>query len=160
MVYIEFIYGLYILFGEKMIGRTIPYQPTAGTNLNHAEIISTKLALQMLKRSKKPILIIGNKEKDNCKLLELDIKTINTPKDMNLLCALKKIIKDGNDLVIFSNITYFYLAQSITHLKHFSECTTLTLDRYYNPNAHYSFPNMEKHEYEESIKRLVMLYKN
>ena len=142
-----------------MIGKTTPYQPTAGTNLNHAEIVSTKLALSMIKRSKNPILIIGSKEKYNTDLLDLNIEKIHTPKDMNLLIAMKKVIDNGNDLVIFSNITYYYLAQSITHLKHFSNATTLTLDRYYNPNAHYSFPNMEEHEHKESIKRLIMLYK-
>jgi acetyl-CoA decarbonylase/synthase complex subunit epsilon len=140
-----------------MIGKTTPYQPTAGSNLNHAEIVSTKIAVSMIRRSKNPVIILGSKEGCNEYLMNLNIKKICTPRDMNLLSAIKKVIDDGHDLVIFSDITYYYLAQAITHLKHFSKCTTLTLDRYYHPNAHYSFPNMEKNEHIEALKRLVML---
>ncbi len=144
-----------------MIGRTTPYQPTAGTNLNHAELISTKMAVSMIKRSKKPLLILG--EKDECsKMLEelknyKNLEIIHTPKEGNLIKCIKYAISNNNDLVIFAGITYYYLAQCITHLKHFSNITTLTIDRYYHPNAHYSFPNMEVIEHEEALKRLIML---
>ncbi|AEH06723.1 carbon monoxide dehydrogenase beta subunit family protein [Methanothermococcus okinawensis] len=144
-----------------MLGKTTPYQPTAGSNLNHAEIVSTKIAVSMIKRSKNPILILGPKEEELEYLEHLNIEKIYTPRDMNLLDAIKKISDEKkHDLVIFSGITYYYLAQALTHLKHFSDSITLTIDRKYHPNAKYSFPNMEKEEHLEAIKRLVMLLNN
>ncbi|WP_292459400.1 carbon monoxide dehydrogenase beta subunit family protein [Methanothermococcus sp.] len=144
-----------------MLGKTTPYQPTAGSNLNHAEIVSTKIAVSMIKRSKHPILILGSYGEGLEYLEKLNIEKIYTPRDMNLLDAIKKISNEKkHDLVIFSGITYYYLAQAITHLKHFSDITSLTIDNMYHPNAKYSFPNMEKKEHLEAIKRLVMLVNN
>ncbi len=143
-----------------MLGKTTPYQPTAGTNLNHAELISIKIVAQMIKRSKNPILIVGDKGEGIEHLENLNIKKIHVPKDMNLLDAMKMISKEDYDLALFSGITYYYLAQALTHLKHFSDIVTITIDRYYHPNAKYSFPNMETVEYIEAVKRLVILCNN
>jgi acetyl-CoA decarbonylase/synthase complex subunit epsilon len=140
-----------------MSDRTTPYQPTAGTNLNHAEIVSPTILIHMIKRSKNPILIVGCKlEKDVEEILsKLSMKKIYTPKEMNLLDIMKYLAKGEHDLALFVGITYFYLAQVITHLKHFSSVITVTIDPYYNPNARYSFPNMDKNEHVEVIRKLV-----
>ena len=145
-----------------MLGRNIPYQPTAGTNLNHAELVSTKIAVNMVKRSKNPLLILGQNGGKASKYLEdLNIKKIHTPRDMNLLDAMKKIAKEKkHDLVLFMGIKYYYLAQAISYLKHFSDTTTMTLDGKYHPNANYSLPNMEDVEHVEAIKRFKMLLSN
>jgi len=144
-----------------MLGRNIPYQPTAGTNLHHAEVVSTKIAVSMVKRSKKPLLVIGENGGEAVKYLEdLNIKKIYTPKEMNLLDIIKRVTREDYDLVIFIGITYYYLNQALSHLKNFSDTITLTLDGKYIPNAHYSFPNMEYNEHIEAIKRFRMLLDN
>jgi len=137
--------------------RTTPYQPTSGTNLNHADIVSLTILIQMIKRSKNPILIVGCKlDKDVEEVLsKLNIKKIYTPKDMNLLDIMKYLAKGEYDLALFIGITYYYLAQALTHLKHFSSVITVTIDPFYHPNACYSFPNMSKNDHVEVIKKLV-----
>ncbi|HID47341.1 MAG TPA: CO dehydrogenase/acetyl-CoA synthase complex subunit epsilon [Methanothermococcus okinawensis] len=144
-----------------MLGRNIPYQPTAGTNLYHAEVVSTKIAVNMVKRSRRPLLVIGEYSGEAVKYLEdLKIEKVYTPREMNLLALIKRVPREGYDLVMFIGITYYYLNQGLTYLKHFSDVITLTLDGKYVPNAHYSFPNMEENEHLEAIKRFRMLLDN
>ncbi|HIQ32248.1 MAG TPA: CO dehydrogenase/acetyl-CoA synthase complex subunit epsilon [Methanothermococcus okinawensis] len=144
-----------------MLGRNIPYQPTAGTNLHHAEVVSTKIAVSMVKRSRRPLLVIGEYGGEAVRYLEdLSIEKIYTPREMNLLDLIKMVKREDYDLVMFIGITYYYLNQALAHMKHFSDTVTLTLDGKYIPNAHYSFPNMEEGEHIEAIKRFRMLLEN
>lgn len=59
-----------------------------------------------------------------------------------------------HDLVIIYGIHYYLASQMLSSLKHFSEVKTLSLCRYYHPNADYSFPNLTKEEWIERLLRL------
>ncbi|WP_457613372.1 CO dehydrogenase/acetyl-CoA synthase complex subunit epsilon [Methanocaldococcus sp.] len=141
--------------------RFTAYIPTAGSNIAHAEITSPSLVKMMVKRAKNPILIIGeNLEEDEKEMIvkfgeKFNIKMIKTPEDVNLVVLTKLLQKDGYDLALFTGITYYYLAQTITHLKQFSNVITISIDKYYQPNALYSFPNLSKDEYMDYLNKML-----
>ncbi|WP_423792875.1 carbon monoxide dehydrogenase beta subunit family protein [Methanocaldococcus indicus] len=138
-----------------------PFIPTAGTNLNHAEITSPSIVRMMINRAKNPVIVVGeNLDEDEKEIVNeiietFKLKCIRTPEDMNLIIAYNKIVKDKHDLVLFIGITYYYLAQTVSYLKNFSNTTTVSIDRYYHPNVHYSFPNLEKEELIEYLKKIL-----
>lgn len=125
--------------------RFIAYIPTAGSNVAHAEITSPTLVKMMIRRAKKPILILGENLEENekeliSKLIEkFNLKTIKTPEEMNLMAIMKYLASSDYDLALFTGITYYYLAQAATHLKQFSNVVTISIDKYYQPNTLYSF---------------------
>ncbi|ENN96277.1 acetyl-CoA decarbonylase/synthase complex subunit epsilon [Methanocaldococcus villosus KIN24-T80] len=138
--------------------RFTPYIITAGSNTNHAEVISPSALKMMIKRARSPILILGEKcEREIIdRLIETyKLKVIKTPEEMNLMIVMKYLTQSEHDLAIFVGITYYYLAQALMHLKHFSNLVTVSIDRYYQPNAHYSFPNLDEKEYLDYLNRLI-----
>ncbi|AAB98136.1 acetyl-CoA decarbonylase/synthase, subunit epsilon (cdhB) [Methanocaldococcus jannaschii DSM 2661] len=141
--------------------RFIAYIPTAGSNVAHAEITSPTLVKMMIRRAKKPILILGENLEENekeliSKLIEkFNLKTIKTPEEMNLMAIMKYLASSDYDLALFTGITYYYLAQAATHLKQFSNVVTISIDKYYQPNTLYSFPNLSKEEYLDYLRKLL-----
>ncbi|CAB3289585.1 Acetyl-CoA decarbonylase/synthase complex subunit epsilon [Methanocaldococcus lauensis] len=141
--------------------RFVPYIPTAGSNVAHAEITTPTLVKMMIKRSKKPILILGeNLSKDEMELIDkfiekYNLKVIKTPEEMNLMAIMKFLANSNYDLALFTGITYYYLAQAVTHLKQFSNVVTVSIDKYYQPNTLYSFPNLSNDEYIDYLKKLL-----
>ncbi|XRP97308.1 CO dehydrogenase/acetyl-CoA synthase complex subunit epsilon [Methanocaldococcus sp. 16A] len=141
--------------------RFTAYIPTAGSNVAHAEITNPTLVKMMIRRAKKPILILGENLEDEEKELinklieKYNLKVIKTPEDMNLMAIMKYLSNSDYDLALFTGITYYYLAQAATHLKQFSNVTTVSIDKYYQPNTLYSFPNLSKDEYLDYLKKLL-----
>ncbi|AIJ04854.1 CO dehydrogenase/acetyl-CoA synthase epsilon subunit [Methanocaldococcus bathoardescens] len=141
--------------------RFIAYIPTAGSNVAHAEITSPTLVKMMIRRAKKPILILGeNLENDEKELINklierYNLKVIKTPEEMNLMAIMKYLANSDYDLALFTGITYYYLAQAATHLKQFSNVITVSIDKYYQPNTIYSFPNLSEDEYLDYLKKLL-----
>ena len=73
---------------------------------------------------------------------------------------------DGNgnhDTVIFFGILYYYASQMLSCLKNFAlnpMIRTISIDRYYHPNARFTFPNIESdEEYKKMIEKVVELVK-
>ncbi len=66
-----------------------------------------------------------------------------------------------HDLVIFSGIQYALLSQMLSTLKHFStNVKTISLDRFFQPHADWSFPNFAEKKWEgEIIKAITELKK-
>jgi len=67
---------------------------------------------------------------------------------------------DGNgsyDLALFIGLPYYMEFVILSGLKHFSSLKTISLDRYYNPNATWSFPNLTVKDWSESFE--IMLSK-
>ncbi|ACV24041.1 CO dehydrogenase/acetyl-CoA synthase complex subunit epsilon [Methanocaldococcus fervens] len=141
--------------------RFIAYIPTAGSNVAHAEITSPKLVKMMIKRAKKPILILGENLEDKEKELiekfieKYNLEVIKTPEEMNLMALIKFLANSSYDLALFVGITYYYLAQAATHLKQFSNVITVSIDKYYQPNTLYSFPNLSMEEYLDYLNKLL-----
>ncbi len=141
--------------------RFTAYIPTAGSNVAHAEITSPTLVKMMIRRAKKPILILGeNLEEDEKELIKrfiekYNLKVIKTPEEMNLMAIIKLLANSNYDLALFTGITYYYLAQAVTHLKQFSNVITVSIDKYYQPNTLYSFPNLSREEYLDYLNKLL-----
>ncbi|MBN2155172.1 MAG: CO dehydrogenase/acetyl-CoA synthase complex subunit epsilon [Candidatus Lokiarchaeota archaeon] len=62
---------------------------------------------------------------------------------------------DRYDLIIFGGFLIYYVSQSLSTLKNYSEYRTVTLDRYYHPNARFSLPNLEKEEWEQYLESVL-----
>jgi acetyl-CoA decarbonylase/synthase complex subunit epsilon len=66
--------------------------------------------------------------------------------------------KGPYDLALFMGLPYYMEFVILAGLKHFStNLKTVSLDRFYNPHASWSFPNLSVKDWSESLK--VMLSK-
>ncbi|WGM90612.1 MAG: CO dehydrogenase/acetyl-CoA synthase complex subunit epsilon [Candidatus Bathyarchaeota archaeon] len=64
--------------------------------------------------------------------------------------------KGPYDLAVFLGLPYYMEYLILSGLKHFSEnLKTITLDRYYNPNASWSFPNLKVEEWNQSFETII-----
>ena len=59
------------------------------------------------------------------------------------------------DLVIVGGFLIYYVSQTLSTLKNYSEYRTVSLDRYYHPNARFSLPNLEKKEWIEFLETTI-----
>jgi anaerobic carbon-monoxide dehydrogenase, CODH/ACS complex subunit epsilon len=78
------------------------------------------------------------------------INIVNRLKDPDWLNVSGK----GNkyDLVIFGGFLVYYVSQSLSTLKNYTEYRTISLDRFYHPNARFSLPNLEENEWEQYLE--------
>jgi len=61
-----------------------------------------------------------------------------------------------HDLIIYIGITYQLESQLLSTLKNFAtHLRTLTLDRYYHPNATFSFPNLPEDKWVENLNMVL-----
>jgi acetyl-CoA decarbonylase/synthase complex subunit epsilon len=64
--------------------------------------------------------------------------------------------KGAYDLVLFIGLPYYMEFVILSGLKHFSaSLKTISLDRYYNPNATWSFPNLTVKDWNESFETML-----
>lgn len=64
--------------------------------------------------------------------------------------------KGPHDLVVFSGVQYPLLSQILSALKHFAtNLRTISLDRFFQPNADWSFPNLKEEEWTQEILKIV-----
>jgi len=62
---------------------------------------------------------------------------------------------DKYDLIIVGGFLIYYVSQTLSTLKNYSEYRTVSLDRYYHPNARFSLPNLEKEEWIKLIDAVI-----
>ena len=68
--------------------------------------------------------------------------------------------KGPPDLVIFAGITYRLESQMLSTLKHFAtHLKTVSLDRYYQPNADFSFLNLDQKIWVENLDKVLQVLK-
>jgi len=61
-----------------------------------------------------------------------------------------------HDLVLFLGITYQFASQGLSTLKHFApHLKTITLCKWYHPNADWSFPNMDDKEWKKMLEDFI-----
>lgn len=66
----------------------------------------------------------------------------------------------SHDLVIFVGITYQLQSQLLSTLKNFAlHLKTMSLDRYYHPNASWSFPNLPHDKWVENLNTILEILK-
>jgi acetyl-CoA decarbonylase/synthase complex subunit epsilon len=64
--------------------------------------------------------------------------------------------KGSYDLVLFMGLPYYMEFVILAGLKHFSKnLKTISLDRFYNPHATWSFPNISVKDWKESFETLL-----
>jgi|Deesub1362A_J573_1020465.scaffolds.fasta_scaffold01899_4 acetyl-CoA decarbonylase/synthase complex subunit epsilon len=63
--------------------------------------------------------------------------------------------KGGYDVVLYLGIEPYLLSRMLSALKHFSEIMTLNIDRFYQPHATYSFPNLVEEEHYRMIEEFI-----
>lgn len=56
------------------------------------------------------------------------------------------------DLIIFGGFLIYYVSQSLSTLKNYSQYRTVSLERFHHPNARFSLPNLEKEEWGEYLE--------
>ncbi|MEM2975543.1 MAG: CO dehydrogenase/acetyl-CoA synthase complex subunit epsilon [Candidatus Bathyarchaeia archaeon] len=66
---------------------------------------------------------------------------------------------DGNgqyDLAVFAGFPYYMEWVVLNNLKHFApNLKTITLDRYYQPNASWSFPNLSVDNWSQNLQAII-----
>jgi len=65
--------------------------------------------------------------------------------------------KGNYNLVAYLGFPYYLESQMLSVLKHFSDIKTMSLGRFYQPNADYSFDNLKEKEWEKNFESLVSL---
>jgi anaerobic carbon-monoxide dehydrogenase, CODH/ACS complex subunit epsilon len=168
-----------------------PWQTAEIAGPNKAKVIvKPEVAAAMIKRAKRPILVVGylstKTDKDTGKMIEYAIRlnkatgvpivaTAHTIKEfvkqgfndatqMNAM-DIGNRLKDPNwkgldgkgsyDVALFMGWPYYMEFVIMSGLKHFSNIRTITLDRYYNPHASWSFPNLKVEEWNQSFETII-----
>ncbi|MHA1112001.1 MAG: CO dehydrogenase/acetyl-CoA synthase complex subunit epsilon [Promethearchaeota archaeon] len=105
-----------------------------------ATIITTTTAYKFLSEKTKV---------DDLSVMSL-INIINRLKDPNWL----NLTGEGEkyNLVIFGGFLVYYVSQSLSTLKNYTEYRTVSLDRFHHPNARFSLPNLEKLEWGQYLE--------
>ncbi|UCE95295.1 MAG: CO dehydrogenase/acetyl-CoA synthase complex subunit epsilon [Candidatus Bathyarchaeota archaeon] len=154
-------------------------------------ILKPEVVVAMVKRAKRPILIVGHHAtedySDEVKMIDYAIqmtKTTGIPV-VNTAHLTKEFIKRGvhpagsmsamdignrlndpewqgldgkgsYDLALFMGLPYYMEFVILSGLKHFSEnLKTISLDRFYNPHATWSFPNLSIKDWSENFKTIL-----
>lgn len=132
--------------------------------------VTPDVAARIIKKSKRPLLVVGAAISKNIELVDKLARISNAGVPVAATSSSSKYFTDekkchaigladlvnlltdhewkgldgkGNyDLVIFIGIEYWLLSQMMSTLKNFSDAATLNLSRYYQPNATFSFPNI------------------
>lgn len=63
--------------------------------------------------------------------------------------------KGQYDLAFFLGLPYYMQFVILSGLKHFTNLKTISLDRYYNPHATWSFPNLPVKDWNESLDLIM-----
>lgn len=63
--------------------------------------------------------------------------------------------KGGYDVVAYLGIEPYLLSRMLSALKHFSDITTLNIDRFYQPHANFTFPNLFEEEHYSEIEKII-----
>ncbi|MGB9979793.1 CO dehydrogenase/acetyl-CoA synthase complex subunit epsilon [Methanobacterium sp.] len=164
--------------------RVIPWQPTVIAGPKQALLVTPETAKMMLKKSKKPLIVVGPLIKDSPVLsLAVQIaekwnipivstgdmfKTLNEADIKSKpygVVEIVNLLKDPewegvngegqHDLVLFIGVIYYIGSQGLSTLKHFApHLKTLTLCKFFHSNADASFPNMKDEEWIKYLEKL------
>ena len=62
------------------------------------------------------------------------------------------------DLALFIGLPYYMGWLVLSGLKHFSELTTISLERHYQPHASWSFPNLSVERWRENLESMISMW--
>ncbi len=156
-----------------------PYFPGNVPGIKTAMVVTPEQAAKLIKRAKRRIVVTGVQLKEVDEAIKLadgalvvapntlqafkekgaDPAHMNKVNITNLLqdrSAWKGLDGKGSyDLAIYMGSPYYYESQMLSCLKHFSSCKTMSVSRFYQPNATYSFDNLSEKKWEKALTDLV-----
>lgn len=169
-----------------------PWQTAEVAGPRKALVISKpEIAAAMIKRAKRPIIVVGHlateSGADTEKMIDYTIRiskatgipvvaTAHTARDfvakgfqpatsmsaMDIGNRLKDPTWTGldgkgqYDVAVFMGLPYYMEYLILSGLKHFSvNLKTISFDRYYDPNASWSFPNLKVEEWIQSLEIII-----
>jgi len=165
--------------------RVIPWQPTVIAGPKQALLVTPETAEMMLKKAKRPLMIMGPLVKDSPVLSQAVLiaekwnipivstgdmfKTLNEADIKSKpygVVEIVNLLKDPDwegingegqhDLVLFIGVIYYIGSQGLSTLKHFApHLKTLTLCKFFHSNADASFPNMKDEEWIKYLEKLT-----
>ena len=165
--------------------RVIPWQPTVIAGPKQALLVTPETAEMMLKKAKRPLMIMGPLVKDSPVLAlaaqiaeKWHIPLVSTGDELKALnevdvkskpygvVEIVNLLKDPewegvngkgqHDLVLFIGVIYYIGSQGLSTLKHFApHLKTLTLCKFFHSNADASFPNMKDEEWIKYLEKLA-----
>ena len=165
--------------------RVIPWQPTVIAGPKQALLVTPETAEMMLKKAKRPLMIMGPLVKDSPVLSQAvliaekwNIPIVSTGDMFKTLneadikskpygaVEIVNLLKDPDwegingegqhDLVLFIGVIYYIGSQGLSTLKHFApHLKTLTLCKFFHSNADASFPNMKDEEWIKYLEKLA-----
>ena len=154
-------------------------------------ILKPEVVAALVKRAKRPVLIVGHEAVDSDlgqeKLIDYLIRLAKTAKIPVVATAhiVGEFVKRGYspsawmpavditgrlqdtewkgldgkgqyDLALFTGLPYYMAFTILSSLKHFSSnLKTVTLDRFYQPHATWSFPNLSPKDWNENLTILL-----
>lgn len=159
--------------------------PTKARVITKPEVI-----VAMVKKAKRPILIVGHEAVESDlgeeKLIDYLIRLAKTAKIPVVATAhiVGEFVKRGYspatemsavditnrlqdaewkgldgkgqyDLALFTGLPYYMEWTILSSMKHFSNLKTVTLDRFYQPHATWSFPNLSQKDWNENLSILL-----
>ena len=172
--------------------KTEPWQTAEIAGPQKANVITKpEVAAAMIKRAKRPIMIVGylstKTDKDTGKMIAYAIR-LNKATGIPIVATahtIQEFVKQGfnsavqmsamdignrlkdstwngldgkgqYDVALFMGWPYYMEFVILSGLKHFSKnLRTISLDRYYNPNASWSFPNLNAEEWYQSFEIII-----
>lgn len=156
-----------------------PYFPGNVPGIKTALAVTPKQAAKIIKKSKRRIVITGSQLKEVDEAIKLaDGALIVAPRTLptfkekgadpvimnkvNATNLLRDVSKwkglDGKgsyNLAIYMGSPYYYESQMLSCLKHFSSCKTMSISRFYQPNATYSFDNLSEKKWKTALADLL-----
>jgi len=156
-----------------------PYFPGNVPGIKTALAIDSKQAAKIIKRANRRIVITGSKLEEVEEAIKLaDGALVVAPHTLPqfrekgaAVVAMNKVnitnlLRDASqwkgldgkgsyDLAVYMGSPYYFESQMLSCLKHFSSCKTMSISRFYQPNATYSFDNMNEDKWREALGDLV-----
>lgn len=156
-----------------------PYFPGNVPGIKTALAIKPKQAAKIIKKADRRIVITGAKLKEVDEAIKLangalvvapntlpqfrkkgvDVVSMNKVNITNLLrdqSEWKGLDGKGQyDLAIYMGSPYYFESQMLSCLKHFSSCKTMSVSRFYQPNADYSLDNMSEDKWKTALDELI-----
>jgi len=154
-------------------------------------ITKPEIVAAMIKRAKRPILIVGHlstkTDKDTGKMIDYTIR-LNKATGIPVVATahtVREFVKQGfqpaaqmsamdignrlkdpswngldgkgpYDVALFMGLPYYMEFVILSGLKHFAtNLKTISLDKYYDPHASWSFPNLKVEEWTQSFETII-----
>jgi acetyl-CoA decarbonylase/synthase complex subunit epsilon len=162
----------------------VPFD-VADIQVERATVVKPKVVATLVKRADNPVLITGGNLLTDEKLLKYAIEIYdkgipiiatgasskpliqNKVKVESAVFTLHHITQymldkewqgfngKSYDVVLYLGIEPYHLSRMLSALKHFSNIMTLNIDRYYQPHAKFSFPNLFEEEHYRMLEELI-----